>query len=95
MSSFDHRIVIGGIVILALGVFIAAAPLSREAYRATPRVAAATEAAIVPTELMIASRTNEQADQATMWSTGADPESFDRAGLDIWWKNYEKKRPAR
>jgi hypothetical protein len=83
-----------GVAVLALGVFIAAGALSRDADRATPRAAAATEAGIVPTELMIDSRKYAQADEAAMWAAEPDPENFDRAGLEIWWKNYAKKHPA-
>jgi hypothetical protein len=80
MSSLDPRIVIKGTAVLVLGLFIAAA--------------ATSEVGVVPTQLMIASRTYEQADEGATWSAEPDPEISDRAGLEIWWKNYERKHPA-
>ena len=94
MSSLDPRIIIKGSAVLVLGVFIAAAALSRDVNHATQRVAGTSEVSVAPTELMIASRTNEQADEGAMWSAEPDPEISDRAGLEIWWKNYKKKHPA-
>jgi hypothetical protein len=94
MSSLDPRIVIKGTAVLVLGVFIAAAALSRDVNHATQRVAATSEVGVVPTQLMIASRTYEQADEGATWSAEPDPEISDRAGLEIWWKNYERKHPA-
>ena len=95
MRSLDRRVVAGGIAIIGLGVVIAAEAFSRDADRAVLGVAAAAEAGIVPAELMIASRTSEQTDQAAMWAVEPDPARYDRAGLESWWNNYQKKHPTR
>lgn len=95
MPSLDRRGAIRGIAILGLCVFIAVAALSRDGHRTTLTIAAPSDAGIVPTELMIASPTNEQADEAAVRSAEADPASFDGAALETWWENYLKKHPAR
>ncbi len=88
MRVLDRRVIAGGIAIVALGVFVQS--FSSDADRAVLNPAAAAEAGIAPAELMIASPTSQQADEAAIWAAEPDPAAFNRAGVEIWWKNYQK-----
>jgi hypothetical protein len=93
MRRRDRRIIVGGVVIAAFGVLVAAKMPSRDADQSLV-VADAVATEINPMALMVAPRTNALVEEVAMSGLEPDPARFDGAGLESWWSSYRQKHHA-
>jgi hypothetical protein len=94
MLKFNRRVIVGGVVVAAFGLLIAARMPSGGADQSL-EAANAVAAGINPVALMAIPRTNASAEDAALLGLEPDPASFDGAGLERWWSSYRQKHPTR